>query len=396
MTLGNADLARLRPGEFLNDNLVDFYLKYVQHNRMRPEDCHRCVFFNCFFWRKLVGEDASHWGRGPADHKKARRTAPAGGATSARRRRLRCAAAALFREGGRAFSGGLRPCLSTLPHPPHRAGARGAEAGAAVDEGSAAVWRQHRLPGGAHQPEPPLDGGHHLPPAARAAAPHARSRSRVRSDPIRSDLGRLRPGLGSPTPTPATARPQAGGERPGAAAAPQLAGRAAAAGAAGTLPLQLRARHLVCAAGPAALPGHEAACRGAPPRTPQVENALRAWMAAEWSDRSERQQVISRVPIEDALALFASGPGEGMSCPKARQGARRGRRSAPPPPPGPVVQRATRDGLRRPGRRCPCRSRTTSRTADSSSARSARCRRLRPCSSAAWPGLLQALSTPEP
>lgn len=55
MEIGKEELDALRPGEFLSDTVMDFYIKYIQ----RPEVLHgqdrsRFYFFNTFFYKKLT------------------------------------------------------------------------------------------------------------------------------------------------------------------------------------------------------------------------------------------------------------------------------------------------------------------------------------------------------
>ncbi|EAS31065.2 Ulp1 protease [Coccidioides immitis RS] len=50
------DLARLRVGEFLNDNLIEIYIRFLEHHleRQRPEILKRTYFFNSFFFASLT------------------------------------------------------------------------------------------------------------------------------------------------------------------------------------------------------------------------------------------------------------------------------------------------------------------------------------------------------
>ncbi|OXV08688.1 hypothetical protein Egran_03544 [Elaphomyces granulatus] len=50
------DLERLRDGEFLNDNLIGFYLRFLEHHleRTRPEVARRVYFFNSYFFATLT------------------------------------------------------------------------------------------------------------------------------------------------------------------------------------------------------------------------------------------------------------------------------------------------------------------------------------------------------
>ena len=55
-TVEFADLERLDEGEFLNDNLISFYLRYLEHNleEQRPDVSKRVYFFNTFFFATLT------------------------------------------------------------------------------------------------------------------------------------------------------------------------------------------------------------------------------------------------------------------------------------------------------------------------------------------------------
>lgn len=46
------DLAKLEPGVFLNDTLIEFYLKHIQ-SELPPEVANRCHFFSTFFYERL-------------------------------------------------------------------------------------------------------------------------------------------------------------------------------------------------------------------------------------------------------------------------------------------------------------------------------------------------------
>ncbi|GKT98580.1 unnamed protein product [Fusarium langsethiae] len=54
-TVDKEDIARLDEGEFLNDNLISFYLRYlqVQLEKERPEILEKVYIFNTFFFEKL-------------------------------------------------------------------------------------------------------------------------------------------------------------------------------------------------------------------------------------------------------------------------------------------------------------------------------------------------------
>jgi hypothetical protein len=57
-----ADLARLAPDAWLNDTVIDFYLRWVMCGleERRPAAATRCYVFNSFFYKKLVEDRESH------------------------------------------------------------------------------------------------------------------------------------------------------------------------------------------------------------------------------------------------------------------------------------------------------------------------------------------------
>mmetsp|Transcript_19898 Transcript_19898/g.60361 ORF Transcript_19898/g.60361 Transcript_19898/m.60361 type:complete len:1122 (+) Transcript_19898:164-3529(+) len=56
ITLTKEELWRLSHNEFLNDSLVDFYLKFIQDRMKRdaPDVLEKCHFFNSFFYKRLL------------------------------------------------------------------------------------------------------------------------------------------------------------------------------------------------------------------------------------------------------------------------------------------------------------------------------------------------------
>lgn len=50
-----SDIQRLDPLEFLNDTIIDFYIKYIQTEFLSLEGSRRFHFFNSFFYKKLSG-----------------------------------------------------------------------------------------------------------------------------------------------------------------------------------------------------------------------------------------------------------------------------------------------------------------------------------------------------
>ncbi|KAI3448230.1 hypothetical protein Pfo_004895 [Paulownia fortunei] len=54
--ISRRDIELLQPRRFINDTIIDFYIKYLL-NKTQPEERHRFHFFNTFFFRKLVNMD---------------------------------------------------------------------------------------------------------------------------------------------------------------------------------------------------------------------------------------------------------------------------------------------------------------------------------------------------
>ncbi|KAJ8398183.1 hypothetical protein AAFF_G00430270 [Aldrovandia affinis] len=53
ISVTNEDLCRLNTGEFLNDVIIDFYLKYLVLEKLKKEDSHRIHVFSSFFYKRL-------------------------------------------------------------------------------------------------------------------------------------------------------------------------------------------------------------------------------------------------------------------------------------------------------------------------------------------------------
>ncbi|CAI0401093.1 unnamed protein product [Linum tenue] len=51
------DLELLQPATFINDTIIDFYVKYLVKTKIQPEDHNRFHFFNSFYFRKLADLD---------------------------------------------------------------------------------------------------------------------------------------------------------------------------------------------------------------------------------------------------------------------------------------------------------------------------------------------------
>nr|GLL48442.1 probable ubiquitin-like-specific protease 2B isoform X1 [Ipomoea trifida] len=56
VSISKRDFDLLQPDTFVNDTIIDFYIKYLK-NKIQPERRHRYHFFNSFFFRKLADMD---------------------------------------------------------------------------------------------------------------------------------------------------------------------------------------------------------------------------------------------------------------------------------------------------------------------------------------------------
>ncbi|XP_068312831.1 probable ubiquitin-like-specific protease 2B isoform X4 [Pyrus communis] len=56
VSISKRDVDLLQPETFINDTIIDFYIKYLK-NQIQPEKRHRFHFFNSFFFRKLADLD---------------------------------------------------------------------------------------------------------------------------------------------------------------------------------------------------------------------------------------------------------------------------------------------------------------------------------------------------
>ncbi|KAF3435089.1 hypothetical protein FNV43_RR22176 [Rhamnella rubrinervis] len=56
VSLSKGDIELLQPRRFINDTIIDFYIKYLKNN-IPPEEKNRFHFFNSFFFRKLADLD---------------------------------------------------------------------------------------------------------------------------------------------------------------------------------------------------------------------------------------------------------------------------------------------------------------------------------------------------
>ncbi|KAH9557399.1 hypothetical protein CY35_07G083200 [Sphagnum magellanicum] len=59
VTITQKDIQRLKPKEFLNDTIIDFYIKFLQ-SKLTAKDKERFYFFNSFFFSKLADDDMMH------------------------------------------------------------------------------------------------------------------------------------------------------------------------------------------------------------------------------------------------------------------------------------------------------------------------------------------------
>ena len=54
MEILGSDIERLNPGVFLNDTIIDFYIKYIQRDEaFSSKEKERFHFFNSFFYKKV-------------------------------------------------------------------------------------------------------------------------------------------------------------------------------------------------------------------------------------------------------------------------------------------------------------------------------------------------------
>ncbi|WOL01399.1 hypothetical protein Cni_G10115 [Canna indica] len=56
VSISKRDIDLLQPETFINDTIIDFYIKYLK-NKIQPDQKHRFHFFNSFFFRKLADLD---------------------------------------------------------------------------------------------------------------------------------------------------------------------------------------------------------------------------------------------------------------------------------------------------------------------------------------------------
>ena len=70
--MSSKDLLTLEDHEFLNDSVIEFFIKNLQHKKMPPEKAARCHIFNSFFYEKLTNvRDERSSRRGRATEKSA-------------------------------------------------------------------------------------------------------------------------------------------------------------------------------------------------------------------------------------------------------------------------------------------------------------------------------------
>ncbi|XP_077443850.1 sentrin-specific protease 6-like isoform X2 [Stigmatopora argus] len=65
ISVTNEDLHCLNEGEFLNDVIIDFYLKYLVLEKLKKEDSQRIHVFSSFFYRRLTQREKSGGGATP-------------------------------------------------------------------------------------------------------------------------------------------------------------------------------------------------------------------------------------------------------------------------------------------------------------------------------------------
>eukprot|EP00127_Corallochytrium_limacisporum_P004328 Clim_evm11s158 gene=Clim_evmTU11s158 len=63
----NTDLQKLRPGEYLNDLLIEFYFSYLKHQRLTEHEWRASLFLNTFFINALMGETSGFGKRSHED-----------------------------------------------------------------------------------------------------------------------------------------------------------------------------------------------------------------------------------------------------------------------------------------------------------------------------------------
>lgn len=69
MEVTSRDLLTLEDGEFLNDSVIDFFIKKLRHEDMKPKDAARCHIFNSFFFEKLINVNTEVEGDHAADRR---------------------------------------------------------------------------------------------------------------------------------------------------------------------------------------------------------------------------------------------------------------------------------------------------------------------------------------
>jgi sentrin-specific protease 7 len=60
------DYSTLQATEFLNDTVIDFYVKYIENEILEPDQRARCHFFGIYFW-KLLSKEGDNAERGHAN-----------------------------------------------------------------------------------------------------------------------------------------------------------------------------------------------------------------------------------------------------------------------------------------------------------------------------------------
>lgn len=69
VSVTTADLPRLEPGEFLNDTIIDFYLRYIQRSEVSAHRRDQVYIFSSFFYSKLAACAKDELGNNKSIHR---------------------------------------------------------------------------------------------------------------------------------------------------------------------------------------------------------------------------------------------------------------------------------------------------------------------------------------
>ncbi|KAJ3035557.1 hypothetical protein HDV00_003654 [Rhizophlyctis rosea] len=61
VTVKNDDMARLEGGEYLNDTVIEFWIRYLQHTLLPPTITHKTHIFSTFFFEHLSRRNSGKW-----------------------------------------------------------------------------------------------------------------------------------------------------------------------------------------------------------------------------------------------------------------------------------------------------------------------------------------------